>query len=282
MGTCTDGNLRSTAQEKRKTIETTTNRQIDDKELTEIIKAIKKNYNVNFFLLPDHFHQNVNEKINLNNQLTRVLTDPDMTLAISSQWTSFEYYTNDLSSKYKKRTRSIFKKGGDLKIKKLSKDDVFSEIDNLKILYENVYNKSSFSGPKFDISIYLEFLNDEFLEFNTYGFFINNTLIGFSSEIITGTTLYSYFIGIDYSYNTKYDLYNRMLYHTLESGIEKHIQQIKFGRTAAEIKSTVGAVPSSSIGAVYIENKLLNLLFKPFIKSIKPKSWVQRSPFKKQ
>ena len=35
-------------------------------------------------------------------------------------------------------------------------------------------------------------------------------------------------------------------------------------------------------GAVYIENKLLSLLFKPFIKSIKPQPWIQRSPFKKQ
>ena len=65
-----------------------------------------------------------------------------------------------------------------------------------------------------------------------HGYYLKGGLIGFSSEFYFEKTLYSYFIGLDYSYNTKYSLYNRILYDSISNGIEKKALKIVYGRMA--------------------------------------------------
>ena len=264
-----------------KTIQTTSNKPLSAKETKLIIDNIKREFGINFYLFPDHFYKNIDNPTFFGRGLTRVNIDPDMYLPIAKNWTSFNYYINDLSSKYKKRTRKIITTSSAIKIKQLSKEELNTQLDLLKSLYKKVYRKSSFSGPEFDLSIYLDFMKDKFINFSVFGFYLNKVLIGFSSEIITNSALYSYFIGLDYTQNKKLNLYNRILYHTIENAIDKKVKTIKFGRTAAEFKSTVGAIPSDSLAAVYIDNKFLNGLFKPFVSRLQPKDWIQRKPFKK-
>jgi hypothetical protein len=118
------------------------------------------------------------------------------------------------------------------------------------------------------------------MNFCVHGYYIKDNLIGFSSEFYFEKTLYSYFIGLDYSYNIKYSLYNRILYDSISNGIEKKASKIVYGRTASEFKSTIGAVPVKSKSAIYIDNKILRFMLYPIIKNLSPKKWRQRNPFK--
>jgi predicted N-acyltransferase len=230
-------------------------------------------------LLPDHFLTSLkNGKYEEMSPIFEI--DPDMVLNIDPQWSSFQDYCDSIQSKYKKRVRKVLKDSSSVTVKKLNINEIEELMPKLKALYNNVHQKSSFSGPPLDVNSYLNFAKYSDIEFLLYGYFINDEIVAFSSEFCNEKNLYSYFIGLNYAQNKKYSLYNRILYDSIKHGINKKATKIIYGRTAAEFKSTIGAVPIKSKSAIYISNKILRLLFYPIAKNLSPKSWLQRNPFK--
>jgi predicted N-acyltransferase len=259
------------------------NEKFSERELETIFSTLKAKYKVRFFLLPDYFLKSLSFNKETKTKLSPYFEiDPDMVLDLNEHWNSFEDYKVDVSSKYKKRIRKVYNKSKDLVVKKIEKKDIKSIVPELQTLYNNVHNKSSFSGPALNIRCYEDLANYSIINFCVYGYYLNGGLIGFSSEFYFEKTLYSYFIGLDYSYNTKYSLYNRILYDSIGNGIEKKVSKIVYGRTASEFKSTIGAVPIVSKSAVYIDSKFLRFILYPIIKYLSPKKWKQRNPYKKK
>ena len=255
------------------------NRSIKEEDLNLLIAHISKKYKINFFLLPDHFIKSLEKKPHLFLS-SEFNIDPDMVLKLDSKWTSFNDYSNAVVSKYKKRIRKVFKDSSFLEMKKIASQNIKALIPNLQKLYLNVHAKSSFSGPALNLKTYIDFANYSKIEFSLYVYSLNNQMVGFSSEFYYRNTLYSYFIGLDYTYNKKFSVYNRILYDSIKHGIDKKVSQIVYGRTAAEFKSTIGAVPIKSKSAIYITNKFLRAIIYPFIKNLSPRNWEQRNPFK--
>ena len=254
---------------------------VSEDELEIIFSTLKKKYKVKFFLLPDYFLKSLKFKKEKKIKLSPYFEiDPDMVMELNDQWSSLEDYKKELSSKYKKRIRKVYNKSKDVVVKEIEKNDIKSIVPELQTLYNNVHNKSSFSGPALNIKGYEELANYSIINFCIYGYYLKDDLIGFSSEFYFEKTLYSYFIGLDYRYNKKYSLYNRILYDSINNGIEKKASKIVYGRTAAEFKSTIGAVPLESKSSVYIDSKILRFMLYPIIKYLSPKKWKQRNPFK--
>ena len=244
-----------------------------------LLKHIREVYKTNFFLLPDHFLTSLKDgKCERMSSIFEI--DPDMVLSLNPQWRSFQDYCDSIQSKYKKRVRKVLKDSSVLSMKKLNLSDIKKLMPNLQTLYNNVHQKSSFSGPQLNIKSYINFAQYSDIEFSIYGYFINEEIVAFSSEFYNEQNLYSYFIGLNYVKNKKYSLYNRILYDSIKHGIEKNATKIVYGRTAGEFKSTIGAVPVKSKSAIYISNKFMRLLLYPIAKNITPKSWIQRNPFK--
>ena len=98
--------------------------------------------------------------------------------------------------------------------------------------------------------------------------------------MINKNSLDAHFVGIDYEYNREYAVYQRMLYDYVTIGIEKKLDFINFGRTASEIKSSIGAIPQDL--TIYLRHKksIPNKLFRLFLNKIEPKSFNQKFPFK--
>jgi hypothetical protein len=72
-----------------------------------------------------------------------------------------------------------------------------------------------------------------------------------------------------------------MLYDMIAFGIEQKVEKLHFGRTAPEIKSTVGAAPSPMYGYVKHFNPLFNyFMVRTFTARLKPKQYIIREPFK--
>ena len=251
-------------------------------ELSDIIDLIQRKYDITFFLIPDHLYGELNDNaFKLHPSFHVFDSEPDMTLSISPNWHTIHDYLNDINSKYKKRYRRIHKKSSTILTIEIKNENFNSHHSNINSLYQNVFVKSSFSGPPFNTSIFKSFFNDKNLDFKMNGYKDqNNELLSFSSYFIIDNILYSYYVGLDYHMNFKYQLYNRMLYDMLEIGIRNRVKKVIYGRTAAELKSTIGAVPSNSKSAVYISNRILNVIFKPFVSRLALKKWIQRDPFK--
>ena len=171
-----------------------------------------------------------------------------MAIEIPIHWKTINDYLADIKSKYKKRYRSIIKKSKSLKTIEINLENIDKYITSIKNLYSNVYKRSSFSGPPFNVNIFSSFLADIELNFKIKGYQdCNNNLIAFSSYFIVDQILYSYYIGLDYHMKILSTItYNRMLYDKLELGIKNKVKKVIYGRTAHELKSTIGAIPSNS------------------------------------
>ena len=110
--------------------------------------------------------------------------------------------------------------------------------------------------------------------------FLDDKIVGFLSALKNRNHLDAHFIGLNYSLNKTYGIYPRILNDYIRLGLEKKVKIINLGRTASEIKSTIGAKPLALSCYIKHKNKFLNVLIKPFFKKIQIKSFKQHSPFK--
>jgi predicted N-acyltransferase len=247
-----------------------------------LLKKIRLRLCVNKFIIPDHFftHLDIANPTDEFPKLIKVEIEEDMQLPLLSEWKSFEDYTNNLKKKYRSRLRGVMKKSEKINIIQLTKEDLIQYEDEIQTLFENVKKNSSFGALTFNSSVFKDFTPLDRPNSKVYGLFLDKKLIGFSSELMANNNLYSYFIGLDYKYNQEYRLYERILNESIKHGIESRSNRVIFGRTAAEFKSNVGAVPMKSYIYIYLHNPLLRWVLRPLLNAIKPKKWTQRHPFK--
>lgn len=99
--------------------------------------------------------------------------------------------------------------------------------------------------------------------------------------LLNGNTLETYFLGYDEKVQKENMLYLNMLYNMTEFAIENSFGRIIFGRTALEIKSSIGAEPVMMSGFIYHTNSLVNKFLPKIFPKLEPDLvWQQRHPFK--
>jgi len=113
-------------------------------------------------------------------------------------------------------------------------------------------------------------------------YWIENKMVGFMSGLIHKKELDAHFVGIHYELNKQKAIYQRMLYDYIEIAITEKLTSLNFGRTASEIKSSVGATPEHL--TIYVRHKktMTNKILKLFLSNIHPKEYHQKYPFKKE
>jgi hypothetical protein len=117
--------------------------------------------------------------------------------------------------------------------------------------------------------------------FQIFGYFLDEKLVGFHTLLLNDTTLETYFLGYNETIQKENMLYLNMLYNMTAFGIENGFERIIFGRTALEIKSSVGATPVHMSGFIFHTNKLINRFIGTIFTKLEPTlQWQQRHPFK--
>jgi hypothetical protein len=112
-------------------------------------------------------------------------------------------------------------------------------------------------------------------------YWLEGTLIAFSTGIDNGHELNAHFLGLDDQYNTSHQLYLRILLDLIDMGIKQKNEVVNFSRTALEIKSSVGAEPMRPFVLLRAHNQLVNWLLPYFFDLLNPsESWTPRTPFK--
>lgn len=209
------------------------------------------------------------------------ITEPDLFLNILPQWNSFEDYMNSLSSKYKVRTRKILKVSEVISAKQLTLDELQFYKNDLEKLYSNVINHVAFNMATIKIDFFeqVKHLYEE--KCTVIAYFLHEKIVSFVCLLhVNDVNLHVHYIGMDYEVNKPYKLYNRMLLDTVDLGIKKRMQQIHFGRTATEIKTTIGATPKPLKAYLKMSNFFLNKLLPYFLKRIQAPIFITRQPFK--
>ena len=216
------------------------------------------------------------------NRYSKMMMDPIMKINILSHWNSMDDYTEDLSAKYRLRYNNTRKKLDGLHIKKLSYEDIEKEKDQINTLYVNVQQKSPVRIVKTDVNYLLslsQYLGDNFVFKAIYK---KEIMISFFCGFYDKNHFEAHHIGINYQFNKQHALYHNILFEFIDLGISLKRREISFGRTAMEMKTTVGAIPVDYHAFIRLHNRVLNSIIRPFIPGKAEVNWTPRSPFKNE
>lgn len=209
--------------------------------------------------------------------------EPNMVVDIPKNVNSVTDYIALFSKKYRNRAKSILKNAVNLQIKTLTEEELKKENKNIYKLYEQVFNHAKFKLVKLPETYFLDCKRNFGDRFTVTTFYYNDRLVAFTSGIdLTETTLEAHYIGFDYEINKEIDLYQNILYNFLEQAIALKKQRLNLGRTASEIKSTIGAHAQELTCYIKPQNTVSRLVLKPFISFLQPSEWIPRNPFKEE
>ena len=237
--------------------------------------------NIDAFLLKDF----VNESLFITDELKNYnyhpfSVEPNMILEINEDWNSFEDYLNAIKTKFRVKAKKALQLSKEIIIKEVNDHNIENKLPQMTALYKKVVNNADFNLSHFNLESY-KTLKSAFGEkyiLKTYE--LDGKIVGFMSGMINQNSLDAHFVGLDYSLNRQYAIYQRMLYDYIQIAIAKKLKTLNFGRTASEIKSSVGAKPQDL--TMYLRHKkgITNKIVKLFLQYIQPSPFRQHFPFK--
>ena len=146
-------------------------------------------------------------------------TQPNMLFSIKEHWNTFDDYVTDLSKKYRDQFKRARKKSEGITKRKFSIEDIEKYKERIVELYLNVAKKATFNTFYLNddhFEVFKKALNDKFL---FYGYFKDETLIGFNTLIKNGNDIDTYFLGYDEKCQRERMLYLNMLYDMIAYSI---------------------------------------------------------------
>ena len=210
----------------------------------------------------------------------RFSVQPNMVLALSDAWKSEQDYVNAMSKKYRTQFKRCRTKAKGVEKKELCLEEIIEQEEKLQELYLHVASNATFNTfylPKQHFSALKQKLLSDFM---LVGYFLDEQLIGFKTMIRNGDVLDTYFLGYDDTIQKEKMLYLNMLYDMTSHAIHNGFSKIIFGRTALEIKSSIGAKPEEIIGLMKHSSKIINRFLPFFFNYLEPKTvWQERNPF---
>jgi predicted N-acyltransferase len=214
---------------------------------------------------------------------SEITVESDMSIKLNPEWKSLNDYLNAFSSKYRVRARKVFSMCNEngVERKDLTADEIEKYQDDLYNLYNKVIERADFKLASLSKDFFVlqkRLCGDNY---RVFAYFKDGRMIGFISLFNFYGRMEVHYTGMDQAACKPIHLYQHMMYDMVEFGILNKCDKLHFGRTAPEIKSTIGAVPSPMYGYVKHFNPLFNLLLvRTFTANLKPKAYTIRSPFK--
>ncbi|WP_231874460.1 peptidogalycan biosysnthesis protein [Polaribacter atrinae] len=256
------------------------------KELAESMKHFvnsdkKLKKQIDAFLIKDFTKESLTTTSTLKNfNYHPFSVEPNMKLQIHENWQNFDDYLASMKTKFRVKAKKAFKQSAAIKIKDVTLENIDEMLPKMTELYEKVASNAGFNLGVFNLETYrnLKELFGEKYILKSYS--LEGKIVGFVSGIINQESLDAHFVGIDYQLNREYAIYQRMLYDYIEMAISKKLKTINFGRTASEIKSSVGAVPQDLTMYLRHQKTIKNKILKLFLQRVQPTPFQQKFPFK--
>lgn len=249
-------------------------------EITHFFK--KQNITIHIISFKDFYQHCANElKQHAFAPMYEFNTQPNMIFDLCQNWKTNDDYIGAFSKKYRDQYKRSHKKIEGIETRELSLTEILSNEERIYELYYHVAKNAPFNTfflAKNHFSTFKKQCGDRFV---LCGYFLNEKLVGFHTLLLNGEVLETYFLGYDEQVQKEKMLYLNMLYNMTKFGIENKFQKIIFGRTALEIKSSIGAKPVFMTGFIYHTNKWIDKLMSKLFPQLEPTVvWQQRHPFK--
>lgn len=254
--------------------------------LEKAMKSIKSDLEslgktIHLYSIKDFNHQNATNINSTFGDFYLFNTQPNMVFDVKNHWITFDDYIKDLSKKYRLQLNRAKNKMTDVDKKKLTLEEVQFYENEIYDLYLQVVNHASFNTfilPKHHFYEMKKHLGEELY---IYGYFFKGKMVGFSTLIKNGESMDTYFLGYDAPFQKSHLLYLNMLYDMIAFSINQKFKSVVFGRTAMEIKSSIGAKPQETFGLIKHKSTLLQKKMDKLFNYFDPQvNWIERHPFK--
>lgn len=242
----------------------------------------KKGISIHLVSFKDFYdHCSVELKKHRFSNIYEFNTQPNMIFYLDKNWKSLDDYVAALSKKYRDQFKRARKKFDGIQVQNLSYEEVLQNEEKIYELYHYVAKNAPFNTFFLSKNHFSTLKGQCGNRFQIFGYFLNEELVGFHTLLLNDETLETYFLGYNDYIQKENMLYLNMLYNMTEYGIQNGFKRIIFGRTALEIKSSIGATPVQMSGFIYHNNKLINRFIGEIFRKLEPElHWQQRHPFK--
>jgi hypothetical protein len=249
-------------------------------EITSYFK--KQDIKIHIVSFKDFYQESATElKKSTFSLLYEFNTQPNMIFELQNQWKTNTDYIEALTKKYRDQYKRAHKKFEGIETRELSLDEIILMENRIYELYFHVAKNAPFNTFFLAKNHFSSFKRQCGPKFILVGYYLKNELVGFHTLLVNGKTLETYFLGYEEQIQKEKMLYLNMLYKMTQFGIENQFKKIIFGRTALEIKSSIGAKPVIMSGFIYHTNKWINRILPKIFPNLEPTLvWRQRHPFK--
>ena len=205
---------------------------------------------------------------------------PTMRVHLAPCWRDWEDYVGAMHKKYRHRARAARRRGAALERERLDAQQIAWNAEVIDGLLDAVLENAEvvLTTPRAGTLAGLKRVLGSDLEVVLYRH--EGKAVGFSASLLRGDALQALLVGVDADANRDAKLYQNILYDFVERALEARLPVVELGRTALEIKSAVGAEPSSFPIWVHHPNPLLHWLLGLAAARVRPTAWVPRRAFR--
>lgn len=206
--------------------------------------------------------------------------DPEMIVHINPMWKSLEDYQAEMSTKFRTKVNRILKLSEAFEIREFSEKELEAQAPILIELYQEVFDRSGFRLGSLDADTLVQSKKNWGNQFIVKGYFIEGTLKGFQCAYLDRRDVEAFFVGFRPELLKSHAIYQRMLIEFIGMAIQSNRKRVNMGRTALEIKSTVGALPRRLQCEVRFRSKWLHAAVSWYTKGYNPAHAEIRRPWK--
>jgi hypothetical protein len=208
--------------------------------------------------------------------------EPNMIIDLPKGLSNLTDYLATFSKKYRNRAKHILSASASLTKKRLSVQQVSLYKNTMHDLYTQVFNQAKFKLVHLSLGYFEDVIKADTNSFYVDAWFLGDQMVSFACGFCLENEVEAHYIGFDYAHNKEYELYQTILYSFIEQAILMQKTKINLGRTASEIKTTVGARAHELLCYIKPQNTVSKLILKPFMQFLQPTEWIPRNPFKEE
>lgn len=186
--------------------------------------------------------------------------DLTMKLKLNPEWKTLDDYIGSLRHRYAQRYRKMRRMLSPVIRKELSEDQITFFEAELSQLYLNVVHKQSIRLLIVNGEYFIEMKKSLGNRFMIMGYFLGEKLVAFSSNISHQNHWELHYIGLDYHFSKRHNIYFNILYDAIGDSIEASKLELELGRTARITKAMIGAEPVYFNNYVRFKNRTARLV----------------------
>ena len=205
--------------------------------------------------------------------------DPIMVMNLPPHWTLFEDYLAELKSNYRRHAKKALRAGSKLKHQDLSVEQIEAEKKAIFALFHAVFKRAHFRFGCLSDDYFVHLKAQLQGQMNLRAYYLENRMVAFTANLIDGNVLQQHYVGLDYDSGLDM-LLKHILLDTVRMAIDGGVRRIVFGRTASELKSSLGAQPLDVELLFRHRSPVPNWFLSELQRFIQPASWTPRHAFR--